>query len=95
MAAYIILDVEITDRPAYEEYKIQATAALEQYGGKFLARGGTAEVLEGEWVPRRVVVLEFESAERARAWYASPEYAGPKKIRLAASRGNMILVEGV
>jgi uncharacterized protein (DUF1330 family) len=95
MAAYVILDVEITDRAAYEDYKTRAGAALARYGGRFLVRGGTAEVVEGEWTPNRIVVLEFESADRARQWYASPEYAEAKEIRLAASRGNMILVEGV
>lgn len=95
MAAYIILDVQVTDPAAYETYKAQATAALAKYGGEFLVRGGTAEVMEGEWTPNRVVVLRFESAARAREWYDSPEYADAKAIRLGASRGNMILVEGV
>lgn len=94
MAAYVILDVEITDPEAYAEYKEHSGRVLAQYGGKFLARGGAHEVLEGDWNPHRIVLLEFESAEAARAWWNAPEYADPKRIRQSASRGNMVLVEG-
>jgi uncharacterized protein (DUF1330 family) len=94
MAAYVILDVEVHDPLRYEEYKAQSTEALAAYGGEFLVRGGPHEVLEGHWRPRRVVVLRFESPKRAREWYDSPEYEGPKALRQAVSDGNMILVEG-
>ncbi len=68
---------------------------LAQYGGKFVARGGKIDVLEGSWNPKRIVILEFESAARARQWYDSEEYRVPKQIRMRASKGNIIVVEGV
>ncbi len=94
MSALIVLDVRVTDLEAYEEYKTHSTRVLAQYGGKFIARGGSTEVLEGEWNPNRIVILEFETMERAREWYHSPEYAAPMQLRQRASQGNMILVEG-
>jgi uncharacterized protein (DUF1330 family) len=95
MAAYVIVNIEVTDPGPYEEYKRQAAATIAQYGGRYLVRGGAAERLEGSWVPRRVVVLEFPSAARAREWLHSPEYAPALKLRQAAAKSDMILVEGV
>jgi uncharacterized protein (DUF1330 family) len=94
LAAYVIADVEIRDPEVYEKYKPQATAALERYGGKFIARGGTAENLEGDWIPRRVVIVEFESLEQAKRWWSSAEYESPKALRQSAAFTNMIVVEG-
>lgn len=95
MAAYIIADVRVIDPTAYEEYRRQVGATLEQYGGRFLVRGGAAEQLEGGWEPQRIVVLEFESSEQARAWHSSPEYAPLRRLRQSVSEGRFILVEGV
>jgi uncharacterized protein (DUF1330 family) len=95
MAGYIIADVQITDPEAYERYKADVPATLAAYGGKFLVRGGRAETLEGNWEPNRVVVLEFESVEKAQAWWSSQEYAAPKQLRQRASLTKMILVEGL
>jgi uncharacterized protein (DUF1330 family) len=95
MAAYVILDAEVTDPDLYEEYKKLSGPALAACGGKFLVRGGNAEILEGDWSPHRVVVLEFPDAVRAREWWSSDIYREAKAIRHRASRGNMILVEGV
>ena len=94
MAAYIVVDVRITNPEAYERYKASVPATLAAYGGKFLVRGGRVETLEGDWKPQRFVVLEFDSMEKAKAWWSSQEYAGPKKIRQSASVTKMILVEG-
>jgi len=94
MAAYVIVDVEVTDPELYEEYKKLSGPSLVPFGGKFLVRGGPSEVLEGEWTPNRIVVLEFESTEKAREWWGSDIYHDAKAIRQRASRGNMILVEG-
>lgn len=94
MAAYVILDVDVTDAALYEEYKKLSGPALLPFGGRFVVRGGPVEVIEGQWRPSRVVVLEFPSAERAREWWGSEIYRGAKEIRQRASRGNMILVEG-
>ncbi|HEX8650039.1 MAG TPA: DUF1330 domain-containing protein [Pyrinomonadaceae bacterium] len=95
MAGYIIVDVQITDPEAYERYKAAVPATLAAYGGKFLVRGGRAEILEGDWEPSRIVVLEFESAEKAKAWWSSQVYAAPKQLRQSASVTKMILVEGI
>jgi uncharacterized protein (DUF1330 family) len=95
MAAYVIVNVEIKDPERYPEYVRGSSAAVAQYGGTFLARGGATEKLEGEWEPKRVVILRFESFERARAWWASEEYAGPKALRQACAATNMILVDGL
>lgn len=95
MAAYIIVDVEITDPVRYAAYIRTVPPTISRYGGRFLVRGGKAETLEGAWSPKRVVVLEFPSFEQARAWWASEDYRDPKALRQSASITNMILVEGV
>jgi len=95
MSAYIILNVEVTDPARYGDYIKAAGESVARYGGRYLVRGGRAERLEGVVEPKRLVVLEFESFDRARAWWASPEYAGPKAIRQSAARTEMLLVEGV
>ena len=95
MAAYIVADVEVQDPKKFEEYRARVPASLAPYGGRFIVRGGKVETLEGTWSPSRIVVLEFPSVERAKAWWDSEEYAEPKRIRRAASRGQFIVVEGV
>ena len=95
MAAYVIADIEIKDPTHYEEYRKQVMPTLAAYGGNFLVRGGAAERLEGSWEPKRIIVLEFESAAKAREWWFSPEYEGPKALRRRLSEGSLILVEGV
>lgn len=94
MPAYIIMDVEVTDPVGYEEYKKLGPAATAAYGGKFLVRGGPVELLEGDWMPKRLIVVEFASAEQARAWWSSPEYGPAKKLRQATAVTQMLLVEG-
>jgi uncharacterized protein (DUF1330 family) len=94
MAAYVIAEIDITDPEGYKAYTSIVPATIAQYGGRFLVRGGAAEVLEGDWPPLRRVLLEFPSTEAARAWWDSPEYAKPKALRRAASRGRLILLEG-
>ncbi len=95
MKAYIIVDVTITDPIRYEEYKKFTPASLLAYDGKFLVRGGNAEVLEGDWQHGRIVVIEFPSLDKAKSWWASDGYAPAKTIRQAASITKMIVVEGV
>jgi len=95
MKGYIIADVEIRDPGEYEAYKAAVPATLEVYGGRFIVRGGETEVLEGDWQPKRIVVLEFDSPEQARAWYESEEYGDPKALRQRASTASLILVSGV
>lgn len=95
MPAYIIVDIEVTGPVRYEEYKRLASASIAAHGGRYLVRGGKSEVLDGDWTPRRLVVLEFDSFENAKAWRASAEYAEAKKVRESCARSNMIVVEGV
>lgn len=95
MAAYVILDIEVTDPALYDEYKKLAPAAVTAYGGKYLARGSRVEALEGDWQPSRVVVLEFPTCEQAHAWADSPEYAPAKALRQRAATTRAILLQGV
>ena len=95
MPAYVVVDVEVTDPTEYEKYKALAPAAIANFGGHFLARGGQAETLEGDWSPNRIVIIEFESVERAKAWLASDEYAPALAIRHKNAHSKMIVVEGI
>ena len=95
MAAYVIADVKIEDPVQYEDYRKMVPATIAAYGGRFIARGGRTEVLEGEWRPNRVVIIEFESVERAKAWWASEEYRAARELRQRTSTGSLIVVEGV
>jgi uncharacterized protein (DUF1330 family) len=94
MAGYIIVEVDITDAKAYESYKPLAGASVARHGGKFIVRGGQTETLEGGWAPKRLVVLEFPTVEKAREFYRSEDYAPALKMRLAASKSRAIIVEG-
>jgi uncharacterized protein (DUF1330 family) len=94
MVAYLINDMEVEDPELLEEYKKLSPATVAQYGGRFLARGGRLEVIEGTWQPKRLVILEFPSIEQAQAWVNSPEYAPARRLRQQASRSNIIVVEG-
>jgi uncharacterized protein (DUF1330 family) len=95
MAAYVIANVHVHDPERYEEYKKQAHAAIAAYGGRYLARGGTHTVLEGEWAPVRLVVLEFDSYDRALEWYGSQEYAPAKHLRQSISISQIVIVDGI
>jgi uncharacterized protein (DUF1330 family) len=95
MSAYVIVDVKITDPVEYEEYKKLTPASIAAYDGKFIVRGGPVEVLEGEWDYGRIVLLEFDSVERAKEWWNSTEYAKAKSMRQRSSTTKMILVDGV
>jgi uncharacterized protein (DUF1330 family) len=95
MAAYIIVEIEVTNPNRYEDYKKLTLGTLTAYEGKFIVRGGKTETLEGDWKPGRLVMIEFPTLEKAKAWYNSPEYTKAKKIRQEASHAKMIVVEGI
>jgi uncharacterized protein (DUF1330 family) len=95
MAAYVILEIDVKDLAVYEDYKKLSVGAVSAYGGRFLVRGGKVEPLEGDWQPQRMVVLEFENTEKAKAWLYSPEYQPAWEIRKKAAITRSILVEGV
>lgn len=94
-AAYLIAEIEVTDPRAYEEYRRRVPALVAAYGGKYLARGGALEVREGDWAPKRLVLLEFPSMEEARRFYDSPEYAPLLALRKSATRSKLIFLEGI
>jgi uncharacterized protein (DUF1330 family) len=94
MPAYIIVDIDIVDPVGYEQYKNLAGATVEKYGGKYIVRGGKSEVLEGDWRPKRIVILRFDSIARAKEWLNCEEYREPRKMRHRTARTNMIVVEG-
>ena len=95
MAAYVLVEIEVTDPQLYEEYKQRAPLTIAQFGGKYLARGGAVDVLEGEWSPQRVVLVEFSSREQAHAWWDSEEYREPKALRQRSAKTKMIVLEGI
>jgi len=95
MAAYILVDCNVTDPVRYEQYKRLTPAAIARYGGRFLVRGGESVVLEGSWQPNRVVVIEFPDLDRVREFYDSPEYTEARAVRAGAAAMNMVGVAGV
>ena len=95
MPAYVIIETDITDAAQYEQYKRASPAAIQAGGGRFLARGGELAVLEGDWQPSRLVVLEFDDLAAARQWYQSEVYQQAKNLRDGAARLRMVAVQGV
>ena len=94
MPAYVIVDIEVTDQEGYKEYIKLAPETVTCFGGRYIARGGRNETLEGEWRAKRLVILEFEIIERAREWLNSPEYAPARALRHKYAKTNMVVVEG-
>ena len=95
MPAYVIADIDVHNPDTYQEYAALVQATLDPFGGRFLVRGGPSETLEGDWQPRRVVVLQFPSADHARGWYKSPDYVKALAIRRGSATGSLILAHGV
>jgi uncharacterized protein (DUF1330 family) len=95
MPAFVIVDIDVTDPAGYEEYKKLAAPTVSALGGKYVARGGKTEVLEGSWKPNRLVVLQFDTIDKAKAWLNSEEYSEARKIRHRTARTNMIVTEGL
>jgi uncharacterized protein (DUF1330 family) len=95
MTAYVIVDIEVTDPEGYMEYAKLAPPTLSLYGGKYIARGGKNETLEGDWQAKRLVILEFADVEQAKKWLNSEEYAPARALRHKYAKTNMVVVEGV
>jgi uncharacterized protein (DUF1330 family) len=95
MPAYVIVETDVHDPEQYERYKSASPGAVAAGGGRFVARGGEHAVLEGDWSPSRLVVLEFPDLATAREWYASEQYQEAKKLRDGAARLNIVAVEGL
>ena len=94
MSAYLIADVDVQDQDVYAEYRRQVLPLIQKHGGRFVVRGGAHEVLEGEWRPQRLVVIEFPDMATLKGWYHSPEYAKLIALRQGVSRGSLVAVEG-
>ena len=95
MSAYVIVEIDVHDPVLYEEYKKLTPISIAPYGGKFVVRGGEAHTLEGDWKPKRIVVLEFPSVEKAREWWDGPVYRESRAILQRAAHTKMIVVPGV
>ena len=96
MAAYLLIDIaHVHDAVRYADYRARVSAGLEAAGGRYLVRGGPVEVLEGDWQPGRVVIVRFDTADDARRWWSSADYAALREQRVAATTTHMVLVEGV
>ena len=95
MPAYLIYDVEIHDPEPYSRFMAEVKPIVERMGGKYLARGGEHEVLEGDWKPTRLVLFEFPDMASARALFNSDDYAPLKELRRTCSTGHVVIVEGV
>lgn len=95
MTAYVIVDIEVTDPVGYQEYVKLAPPTVTLYGGKYIARGGRTEILEGDWSPNRLVILQFDSIEQAKKWLNSPEYRKARALRHKYAESKMVVIEGV
>ena len=95
MAAYVIVDIDVNEPLEYAKYKEMAAPVVAAFGGKYLARGGKTETLEGGWIAKRLVILEFESVARAKEWLNSKEYSAARALRHKTAECYMIVVEGV
>src|SRR5687768_13383187 len=94
MPAYVIIDSDVSDPARYAAYAAEGGRVLPGLGGRFLARGGKVEVLEGGWAPTRLVVIEFADVAAARAWYRSPQYQAARRMRAGAADFRAVIVEG-
>ena len=94
-SAYILANVDVTDPTQYEQYKKLSSHAMQVHGAEVCVRGGAVQVLEGDWSPKRAVLLKFPSVDQAKAFYDSPEYQAAKESRQGAAVMRMVLIEGV
>ena len=94
MAAYLIADLDITDPVVFEEYRQQVAPLVAKYGGKYVVRGGAIETVEGDWSPKRLVILEFENVDRLKAWYEGDDYRPVMALRHQSAHSNVVIVEG-
>lgn len=95
MAAYLIAEHRITDPERFEEYRSMVAPMIERFGGRYLTRGGSHEVLDGDWKPTRVVVIEFPDMATLKAWYNSPEYRPLVEIRRGTGTDVLIAIDGL
>jgi uncharacterized protein (DUF1330 family) len=94
MAAYVVADIVVKDTAKYDDYKRGVSATVEKFGGRFLVRGGSAKTFEGDWRPERLIIIEFPDMASLEGWYRSADYGPLLSLRLAASDGRLIAIEG-
>jgi len=95
MPAYLIADIDVTDPVGYDEYKKRVPAVIAAHGGRYLARGGASEVLEGTWRPQRSAIIEFPNLASMKAFWESPEYQPLREIRERSAKSNLVVIEGL
>jgi uncharacterized protein (DUF1330 family) len=95
MPAYVIVETNVSDPEQYEQYKEAAFTTVHDHGGRYVVRGGELAVLEGDWNPSRIVVLEFPDLETAKRWYASADYGEARKLREGAASLKIVAVQGI
>jgi uncharacterized protein (DUF1330 family) len=93
MAAYLIVDINVADRSKFKEYATAVQSTVEAYGGSYLCKWGETESLEGEWDVNKIVLVKFNTAEKAKAWWNSEEYRPLKALRRGASKTRVLLVD--
>jgi len=94
MSVYLIIDIAILDQDVYGEFVARVSAVVEQYGGRYLVRGGEVFPVAGDWHPKRIVIVEFENPEQVQEFYASPEYLALAPLREQSASIRAIIVEG-
>jgi len=95
VAAYLFANIDVTDADGYDEYPKRVPATIAAYGGRYLTRAGTTEILEGDWVPKRLVILEFPSMAILKAWYDCPEYRPLRDIRIRTATSTIVAIDGI
>lgn len=94
MKGYVISDIEVTDPEAFEHYKALSARSVAQHGGTFIVRGGAFAVVEGDWQPKRISVIEFPSVHAAETWIASEDYAPARAVRQGSASSRILIAEG-
>jgi len=95
MPAYVVVDINVNDPAGYEDYKGLAPPSIAANQGRYLARGGQTEILEGDWTPNRLVILQFDTIEQAKKWLSSLEYSAARELRHRTAATNMVVIEGI
>ena len=95
MKGYVVMDAEIIDTEAYAEFAAKVPAAIAAHGGRLLVRSSDIEAIQGDWLPKRIVILEFDSLEAAKGYIGSAEYAALDDVRRRATKADIVVVGGL
>ena len=94
MAVYLVADLNITNPEEFQKYGQRVVDIVKQYGGRYLVRGGESEILEGNWKPKRLTIVEFPTTEHVKRWYESPEYQAIIGFRHRSARDHLTIISG-